>query len=144
MDPMTIMAGASALSGLMGASRGGGTKVTQNNQQTQNTTTNNANNTNIAFNPVLAAMTGGGVAPATSGDVAGGLTQTPTTTSSPVNTMSDPSSVLPRSSPTGYSYGPGFGYTAPIASRATGGLFGDDLVLLLLIGVGLWFATQEM
>ena len=145
MDPMMML----AISGALGAAKGGGgAKTTQSNQQTTNVASNTAQNTSLAFNPVLAALTGGGgFAPQTSGNLSGGLTQMPTTTSNPTtsNSLSDGAgSVLPRTSPIGYSYGPGFGlypsgYLAP-QSR----FLGNDIFFLFVIaGAVFWFAFQE-
>jgi hypothetical protein len=120
---------------------GGGTKVTQNNQQNTTVSTPVATNTSIAFNPVLAALTGGGVAPSTAGGITGGLTQTPTTTSSPTLTGS-PSDALPSSSPTGFAYGPGFGYIQPTAAAAQQQAASQSLLLFLIIGAALWFTME--
>ena len=145
MDPMTML----AISGALGAAKGGGggAKTTQSSQQTTNLASNSAQNTSLAFNPVLAAMTGGGgFAPQTSGNLSGGLTQTPTTTSNPTtsNSLSEGAgSVLPRFSPTGYSYGPGFGlYPSPY--QPTSSFLGNDIFFLFVIaGAVFWFAFQE-
>lgn len=147
MDPMTAVLLGGALGG-----RGSTTRQTTTTSQAMAVNTPVGVNISTAFNPVLAALSGqgAGVAPSTSGSASGGLSMNPTTTANPTTSVVDPSSgggssipgFLPRTSPTGYGVGPGFGYIAP--RTVPRGFQGDDLLLLMLIGGAvLWFASQD-
>ena len=147
MDPATMMALASAAGGL-GGGKSGKTSTTTSQQQNTNVSSPVAQSMNIAFNPALAALTGGGgFTPGTSGNLSSGFSSVPTSYSNPSTSqaMSEGAgAILPRTSPTGYGVGPGFGMYPNSYQTAPRGLLGNDTFLLFVIaGAVFWFASQE-
>lgn len=150
---MTLMAGASALSGLVGAARGGGSKTTLNNQTTVSNPINIVNPTTQTFglaltnNPTIANMIGAGsaVAPASGGStlpqsLSPNVNAPLDNTSNPSMANSDgsnPASILPRTSPTG-ALGLGTGFATPRQTLAT-----NDLLLLMLIAGGAFLLIES-
>jgi hypothetical protein len=147
MDPATMMALAGA-AGSMGGGKSGKTSTTTSQQQSTNVSSPVAQNMNLAFNPLLSLLTGGGgFSPGVGGGLSGGLTQTPTNYASPTSNQSlteGAGSVLPRMSPTGYGVGPGFGlYQNPYQTAPRGMLGNDTFLLFVIAGAVFWFASQE-
>ena len=147
MDPATMMALASA-AGSMGGGKSGKTSTTTSQQQSTNVSSPVAQNMNLAFNPLLSLMGGGGgLNPGIGGNLSGGLSQVPTNYASPTTNQAlteGAGSVLPRTSPTGYGVGPGFGLYQNPYQTAPRGLLGNDTFLLFVIaGALFWFASQE-
>lgn len=144
MDPSMLL----ALAGSLGGGRSGKTSTTTSQQQSTNVASPVAQNMNLAFNPLLSLMTGGGgFAPGVQGNLSGGLSQVPTSYASPTTNQAmteGAGSVLPRTSPTGYGVGPGFGLYPNPYQNAPRGLLGNDTFFLFVIaGAIFWFATQE-
>ena len=149
---MTLMAGASALSGLLGAAKGGGSKTTFNNQTTVSNPISIVNPTTQSFglaltnNPTISNLIGAGssVAPASGGatqpfSISPNVNAPLDATTSPSLAASDgtnPASILPRSSPTG-SLGLGAGFARPSPAMAQ-----NDLLLLMLIAGGAFLLIQ--
>jgi len=143
MDPSTILAGASALTGLLGAGKSGKSAVNTNVSNTFGVSTPNTNTFGLALsnNPTIANLIGAGstvapsaggaslpqtIAPYTSND-------TSSSTSPQQSAGSDGAagtSYLPRSSPTG-AVGIGAGYASPAVTTQN-----NQLLLLLLICAG--------
>lgn len=147
MDPATMMALASAAGAAGGGGRSGKTSTTTSQQQNTNVSSPVSQAMNLAFNPALAALTGsGGFAPGTAGNLSSGFSSVPTSYSNPSTSqaMTDGAgAVLPRTSPTGYGVGPGFGMY-PNPYQPPRGLLGNDTFLLFVIaGAVFWFASQE-
>lgn len=149
---MTLMAGASALTGLLGASRGGGSKTTLNSQTTVSNPINIVNPTTQTFglaltnNPTIANMIGAGstVAPASGGSylpqaVSPNVNAPLDNTTNPSMVATDgtnPGAILPRTSPTGnLGLGAGFATPRPVTAQ-------NDLLLLLLIAGGAFLLLQ--
>lgn len=144
MNPQALM----SLASLGGALRGGGsTRNTQTSQQNVSVASPVAQSMNLAFNPALSALTGGGVAPGISGNLSGGLSQIPTSNANPstsVGLNDGAGSVLPRTSPTGYGVGPGFGlYPSPYQNPPRGLMDNDLFILAVIAGAVFWFTSQE-
>lgn len=146
MDPLALLSAAGSIAGA--ARGGGGAKTTQSTQQNVNVASPVAQSLNLAFSPILSALTGGGpIAPQGFGGLYGAQSQTPTSSANPSTSQSlseGAGSVLPRYSPTGYSTGPGFGLYPTPYQQQSGGLLGNDIFFLFVIGGALfWFASQE-
>jgi hypothetical protein len=147
MDPATMMALASA-AGAAGGGKSGKTSTTTSQQQSTNVASPVAQNMNLAFNPLLSLLTGGGgFSPSTGGGLSGGLNQTPSNYANPSAAQSlteGAGSVLPRMSPSGYGVGPGFGmYQTPYQTAPRGMLGNDTFLLFVIAGAVFWFASQE-
>lgn len=147
MDPMTMLALAGA-AGAAGGNRGGKTNTTQSTQQNVSVASPVAQNMNLAFSPVLSALTGGGpISPSGSGNLSGGLSQVPSSYANPSTSQAlseGAGSVLPRTSPTGYAVGPGFGlYPSPYSNPPRGLMDNDLFMLMVIAGAVFWFASQE-
>lgn len=146
MEPMSLLAGGSALAGLLGAARGGGSKTTQNTQTTVSNPINIVTPTTQTFglsltnNPTIANMIGAGstVAPASGGSylpqsVSPNVNAPLDNTTSPNQSATDGASggVLPRSSPLGnVGLGAGFATARPVGTAQ------NDLLLILLLAGG--------
>jgi hypothetical protein len=147
MDPSMMLALASA-AGAAGGSRGGKTSTTQSTQQNVSVASPVAQSLNLAFSPILSALTGGGpIAPSGFGGLYGAQSQTPSSSANPTTSQAlseGAGSVLPRYSPTGYSTGPGFGLYPNMYQQPARGLLGNDTFFLFVIaGAIFWFAFQE-
>lgn len=153
MEPTTLLAGASALSGLLGAARGGGSKTTLNNQTSVSNPINIVMPSTQTFglaltnNPTIANVIGPGstIAPAAGGstlpqNISPNINAPLDNTSNPNMANSDgtnPGAILPRASPTG-NLGLGSGFVTPRQTLAT-----NDLLLLMLIAGGAFLLIQS-
>lgn len=131
MEPSTFLP---IVGGLLGRGSGGA-KATATAQ----------NALSVSVNPTIANVFGPGtVSPSTYAPISG----SPSASAQANEGGSDPYGFLPRGNAYSVPVRPGASYlTGPQGQMIGAGLFGgsgnDDLLLLLIIGAGLWFATQQ-
>jgi hypothetical protein len=131
MDPSTFLP---IVGGLLGKGSGGA-----------KSSSSAVNALNVSVNPTIANVFGPGtVTPSTYAPASGSPS---TNTSASEGSGNDPYSFLPRGNSYGVPVRPGASYlTGPQGQMLGAGLFGsgnDDLLLLIIIGAGLWFAMQQ-